>query len=252
MSTCLSAIYGEGKYGLNKYGSLNHCQELTGVSAIVQVGVLTLHISEGVDTNGTSAQVSVSKPKVNVLERIFKGVSAKVELNEVSTDGTTAINDWGDISAQVSVNAVRVLNKNVSPNVFARVEVNKVQPRVNELILSENLELRVKLNKVETRVSKIIGSVSANVSLRRPRLILDEKVPSLLLQTKVNNVEVDVLENVETTNSVSAVIELSDDVKVTGGIYDFESNKQNYSRQRVIYAARVHNSSDRKTLIDED
>jgi hypothetical protein len=136
--------------------------------------------------------------------------------------------------------------------VFARVEVNKVQPRVNELILSENLELRVKLNKVETRVSKIIGSVSANVSLRRPRLILDEKVPSLLLQTKVNNVEVDVLENVETTNSVSAVIELSDDVKVTGGIYDFESNKQNYSRQRVIYAARVHNSSDRKTLIDED
>ena len=252
MSTCLSAIYGEGKYGLNKYGSLNHCQELTGVSAIVQVGVLTLHIAEGVDTSSVGTQVSVSKPKVNVLERIFKGVGAKVELNEVSTDGTTSVTGWGDISAQVSVNAVKVVSKNISPSVSAKVEVSRVQPHVNELILSKSLELRIKLNKVETRVSKIIGSVSANVSLTRPKLILDEKVPSLLLRTKVNGVEVDVLENVEATTSVYAVIELSDDVKVTGNIYDFEANKENYSRQRVIYAARVHNSSDRKTLIDED
>lgn len=261
-ATINAAVYGSGVYGTALYGqviisdpdqatatgsvnsvSVNVKEKISGVSAtgaVTAVAINGFEIDVSEALNSVSATGSVSAVSVNVIEKIA-GVSSTIttgtpnvfSVNRISISGVSATSSVGTVTVNVDekVDAVSATAYAGSLTLHTTAGITSVGLTASAGTLIPHFSDTVSLTGVHA-----FGLLNG-VSFGQFEIDVVEKLElqGILVSSSVGSIRSNIafpLASVEATINTGTI-------GTTAVVFDFEAVKENYSRERTAYIARV-------------
>ena len=259
--TVNAAVYGIGVYGTARYGRVvvSNLDQVEATGAVNSVLVNVKEKISGVSATGSVTAVAINGFEIDISERL-DSVSATGFVTAVSVNVVEKISGvFSTISIGTpsiySVNRVFVLGVSATGSAgTVRVNITEKTEGVSATVYAGSLTLHTTAGLTSVGLTSAVGNVVLNASSKIT--LVSVGLTGYVKETSFNTLEIDVSEKILEGVLVSSYVGApklnlsfllssvagtinSGSLGTTAVVFDFEAVKENYSRQRTAYVARV-------------